>query len=146
MFLEWLESIGSHVAYWVDYMTPILYVIPIQSILGQLAVVPAGDTGTITKLGLSRHVRTRTLRKMCLTWPVLNRTGPARTCLNAAPRAYCSAVASRVLVYCSAAVAWSAWAPKSRLSPHARNMRDPRSARHLHFSVRASRVSLRIHP
>jgi hypothetical protein len=33
--------------YALDYKKPVLYVIPIQSILGKLAVVPVGDTGTI---------------------------------------------------------------------------------------------------
>ena len=35
------------VVYELDYKKPILYVIPIQSILGKLPVVPVGDTGTI---------------------------------------------------------------------------------------------------
>ena len=43
----WLESIGSRVVYELDNKKPILYVIPIQSILGKLPVVPVGDTGTI---------------------------------------------------------------------------------------------------
>jgi hypothetical protein len=33
--------------YELDYKKPILYVIPIESILGKLPVVPVGDTGTI---------------------------------------------------------------------------------------------------
>ncbi len=33
--------------YELDYRNPVLYVIPVQSILGNLAVVPVGDTGTI---------------------------------------------------------------------------------------------------
>ncbi len=33
--------------YELDYKKPILYVIPIQSILGKLPVVPVGDTCTI---------------------------------------------------------------------------------------------------
>ena len=33
--------------YELDYKKPILYVVPIQSILGKLPVVPVGDTGTI---------------------------------------------------------------------------------------------------
>jgi hypothetical protein len=45
--LEWLESVGSRVVYELDYKKPILYVIPIQSILGKLPLVPVGDTGTI---------------------------------------------------------------------------------------------------
>jgi hypothetical protein len=43
----WLESVGSRVLYELDYRRPVLYVIPIQSILGKLLVVPVGDTGTI---------------------------------------------------------------------------------------------------
>ena len=43
----WLESVGSRVVYELDYKKPILYVVPIQSILGKLPVVPVGDTGTI---------------------------------------------------------------------------------------------------
>jgi len=46
-FIGWLESVGSRVVYELDYKKPILYVIPIQSILGKLPVVPVGDTGTI---------------------------------------------------------------------------------------------------
>ena len=45
--LGWLESVGSRVVYELDYKKPVLYVIPIQSILGKLPVVPVGDTGTI---------------------------------------------------------------------------------------------------
>ena len=43
----WLASVGSRVVYELDYKKPILYVIPIQSILGKLPLVPVGDTGTI---------------------------------------------------------------------------------------------------
>ena len=43
----WLDSVGSRVVYELDYKKPILYVIPIESILGKLPVVPVGDTGTI---------------------------------------------------------------------------------------------------
>ena len=43
----WLESVGSRVVYELDYKKPVLYVVPIQSILGKLPVVPVGDTGTI---------------------------------------------------------------------------------------------------
>ena len=46
-YIGWLESVGSRVVYELDYKKPILYVIPIQSILGKLPVVPVGDTGTI---------------------------------------------------------------------------------------------------
>ncbi len=44
-----MGSIGSRVVYELDHKNPILYVIPIQSILGKLPVVPvaSGDTGTI---------------------------------------------------------------------------------------------------
>ena len=42
----WLESVGSRVVYELDYKKPVLYVIPIQSILGKLPVVPVSDTGT----------------------------------------------------------------------------------------------------
>ncbi len=38
---------GSRVVYELDYKNPVLYVIPIQSILGKLPVVPVGDTCTI---------------------------------------------------------------------------------------------------
>jgi hypothetical protein len=33
--------------YELDYKKPVLYVVPIQSILGKLPLVPEGDTGTI---------------------------------------------------------------------------------------------------
>ena len=42
-----MESVGSRVAYELDYTKPILYVVPIQNILGKLPLVPVGDTGTI---------------------------------------------------------------------------------------------------
>ena len=45
--LGWLESVGSRVVYELDYKKPILYVVPIQNILGKLSLVPVGDTGTI---------------------------------------------------------------------------------------------------
>ena len=35
-FVGWLESVGSRVLYELDYKKPILYVVPIQSILGKL--------------------------------------------------------------------------------------------------------------
>ena len=44
----WLESVGSRVVNELDYKKPILYVIPIQNILGKLALMPVGDTGTIS--------------------------------------------------------------------------------------------------
>ena len=40
-------SVSSVIVYELDYRKPVLYVIPIQSILGKLPVVPVGDTGTI---------------------------------------------------------------------------------------------------
>ncbi len=43
----WLESVGSRVVNELDYKKPILYVVPIQNILGKLPLVPVGDTGTI---------------------------------------------------------------------------------------------------
>ena len=43
----WLESIGSQIVYELDHRKPVLYVIPIENILGKLPVVPVGDTGTI---------------------------------------------------------------------------------------------------
>ncbi len=46
-FVGWLDSVGSLVVYELDYKKPILYVIPIQSILGKLPVVPVGHTCTI---------------------------------------------------------------------------------------------------
>ncbi len=49
-FVGWLESVGSRIVYKLDHRQPILYVVPIQSILGKLAVVPISDTGTIQHL------------------------------------------------------------------------------------------------
>ncbi len=43
----WLQLVGSRILYELDYRKPVLYVIPIQSILGKLPVVPVGGTGTI---------------------------------------------------------------------------------------------------
>ena len=40
-----LESVDSQILYELDPRTPILYVLPIENILGKLPVV--GDTGTI---------------------------------------------------------------------------------------------------
>ena len=34
--LGWLASVGSRVVYELDYRKPILYVVPIQNILGKL--------------------------------------------------------------------------------------------------------------
>jgi hypothetical protein len=47
VLVGWLESVGSRVVYELAYKKPILYVIPIQSILGKLPLVPVGDTSTI---------------------------------------------------------------------------------------------------
>jgi hypothetical protein len=47
LFSGWLESVGSRILSELDYKKPILYVIPIESILGKLPVVPVGDPGTI---------------------------------------------------------------------------------------------------
>ena len=43
----WLKSIGSQILYELDHRKPILYVIPVEHILGKLPLVPVGDTGTI---------------------------------------------------------------------------------------------------
>ncbi len=42
----WLKSVGCQIVYELD-KKPVLYVIPIEHILGKLPVVPVGDTGTI---------------------------------------------------------------------------------------------------
>ena len=47
LFRFWLGSIGSRVVYELDHKNPILYVVPIQSILGKLQFVPVGYTVTI---------------------------------------------------------------------------------------------------
>jgi hypothetical protein len=45
ILLLWVNSVGSGVVYELDYREPILrlYVHPMESILGKLAVVPVGD-------------------------------------------------------------------------------------------------------
>ncbi len=43
--IGWLESVGSRVVYQLDYKKPILYVIPIQSILGKLPDDSMAQTG-----------------------------------------------------------------------------------------------------
>ena len=43
----WFKSVGSQIIYELDHKKPVLYVIPIEHILGKLPVVPVGDTGTI---------------------------------------------------------------------------------------------------
>jgi hypothetical protein len=35
----WLKSVGTRIVYELDYSKPILYVVPVQSILGKLPVV-----------------------------------------------------------------------------------------------------------
>ena len=42
-----LHTRGSLVLYKLDQKVPLVYVVPIQSILGKLPLVPVGDTGTI---------------------------------------------------------------------------------------------------
>jgi hypothetical protein len=42
----WNLSVEARILYELDYKKPVLYVIPIESILGKLPVVPVGDTGT----------------------------------------------------------------------------------------------------
>ncbi len=42
-----LASVGSRVLHEFDFKKPILYVIPMESILGKLPVVPVSDTRTI---------------------------------------------------------------------------------------------------
>ena len=43
----WLESVGSRMVYELDYRKPVLYVVPMQSILGKYPAVPVSDTRTI---------------------------------------------------------------------------------------------------
>ncbi len=45
--IDLFRLVGSRIVYELDHKNPILYVIPIQSILGKLPFVPVGDTGTI---------------------------------------------------------------------------------------------------
>ena len=47
IFTDWLDDIGSKLVYERKENKQVLYVVPIASILGRLALVPAGDTGTI---------------------------------------------------------------------------------------------------
>ena len=46
-YAAWLESVGSRVLYELDPKKPVLYVIPVESILGKLPVVPVGDFGSV---------------------------------------------------------------------------------------------------
>jgi len=43
----WLASAGSRILYELDPKKPVLYVVPVESILGKLPVVPVGDFGTV---------------------------------------------------------------------------------------------------
>ncbi len=53
----WLESFGSRVVCELNYKKPILYVVPIQSILGKLPLVSVGDTGTIPhSMRIAQHL------------------------------------------------------------------------------------------
>ncbi len=42
-----LRSIGSQIVYDLDHRKPVIYVIPVEHILGKLPLAPLGDTGTI---------------------------------------------------------------------------------------------------
>ena len=46
VFTEWLDNSGSKLVYERKENQQVLYVVPITSILGRLALVPAGDTST----------------------------------------------------------------------------------------------------
>jgi len=46
-FPGWLQSAGSRILYDMDPKNPVLYVVPVESIIGKLPVVPVGDTGTV---------------------------------------------------------------------------------------------------
>jgi hypothetical protein len=43
----WLDNCDSKIIYEQRMQSQVLYVVPITSILGRLALVPVGDTGTI---------------------------------------------------------------------------------------------------
>ena len=43
----WLESVESRVLYELDPKKPVLYVMPVLSILGKLPVVPVGESGAV---------------------------------------------------------------------------------------------------
>ncbi len=45
-FTGWLSPSSGRVVYELDRRKPVLFVIPIENILGKLPVVPVGDTGT----------------------------------------------------------------------------------------------------
>ena len=46
-FAAWLDKCDSKIIYERRMQSQVLYVVPITSILGRLALVPVGDTGTI---------------------------------------------------------------------------------------------------
>jgi hypothetical protein len=57
LYIVWLESAGSRMSYELDYKNPIPYVVPIQSMLGELPVVPVADTGTIPhRMRIAQHL------------------------------------------------------------------------------------------
>jgi hypothetical protein len=47
IYLGWLDSIGSRIVCELDHKKPILYVMPVENVLGKLPVVTVGDSGTI---------------------------------------------------------------------------------------------------
>ena len=57
-YAAWLESVGSRVLYELDPKKPVLYVIPVESILGKLPVVPVGDFGSVPN-GIAHNAPTR---------------------------------------------------------------------------------------
>ncbi len=68
MFLAgWLESIGSQILYELDHIKPVLYIIPIENILGKLPLAPVSDTGTIPPRQLVSR-RTWRLQAGCWRW------------------------------------------------------------------------------
>ena len=46
-FAAWLDKCDSKIVFERSMQSQVLYVVPITSILGRLALVPVGDTGTI---------------------------------------------------------------------------------------------------
>ena len=50
----WLESVGSRILFELDPQKPVLYVVPVESIIGKLPVVPVGDFGTVPH-GMRAH-------------------------------------------------------------------------------------------
>jgi hypothetical protein len=46
-FAAWLDKCDSKIVFERRMQSQVLYVVPITSILGRLALVPVGDTGTI---------------------------------------------------------------------------------------------------